>query len=266
MIMLDGLFVGRTAEDVKNMLVDELAVTMSALKANPKVYWIWNQRRWCLENIPLGPEEEDESGGKVTGTVWQQGAWDKEIFVAEKMLDADPRNFHAWDYRRYCLSQMPNPRAETQELQYTYRKIAGSLSNFSAWHQRSKVLGSLWSQGKLNEAKSREQEFDLVRNAMYTDPDNQGVWMYHRWLVGTDGSRSLLEREIGAIQELLEDQCDSKWCMESIVHYKRMIVFKYANEEDVGVLSQECREMLSRLIELDPARRRRYESLCKSGI
>ena len=27
-------------------------------------------------------------------------------------------------------------------------------------------------------------EFDLVKNAMYTDPEDQSVWIYHRWLVG----------------------------------------------------------------------------------
>ena len=27
-------------------------------------------------------------------------------------------------------------------------------------------------------------EFELVRNAMYTDPEDQSVWVYHRWLVG----------------------------------------------------------------------------------
>lgn len=26
-------------------------------------------------------------------------------------------------------------------------------------------------------------EFELVRNAMYTDPGDQSVWIYHRWLI-----------------------------------------------------------------------------------
>ncbi len=153
-------------------------MTMSALKARPKVYWIWNHRRWCLENIPDGP------GQAVHG--WKQDAWNKELFVVQKMLDADPRNcmfflpsfpsplypfpliefrhfIHmlvtvlAWDYRRYILSEMPTPPSEITELAYTSKKIESNFSNFSAWHQRSKTLAPLWVQGKLDESKSREE-------------------------------------------------------------------------------------------------------------
>ena len=68
--------------------MDELGMTMSALKAHPKVYWIWNHRRWCLEHIPYGPGKESDDD--YTG--WKQSAWSRELAVAEKMLDADARN------------------------------------------------------------------------------------------------------------------------------------------------------------------------------
>ena len=60
---------------------------------------------------------------------------------------------HAWNYRRYILESMPVKRSETTELVYTKRKIEANFSNFSAWHQRSKVLSSLWDAGKLDRAK-----------------------------------------------------------------------------------------------------------------
>lgn len=96
---------------------------------------------------------------------------------------------------------MPVKRPDISELVYTKRKIEANFSNFSAWHQRSKVLSSLWAAGQLDKLKSIEEgqciimcdvgfhahscsEFDLVRNAMYTDPNDQSVWIYHRWLIG----------------------------------------------------------------------------------
>lgn len=140
---------------------------MAALKVHPKVYWIWNHRGWCLNNVPSGPGTEDE--GDPRG--WEKDLWNRELFVVEKMLDADSRNCKAfftvfyllltiivlaWSYRRVVLASMPIPRPETSELAYTTRKIEANFSNFSAWHQRSKVLLSLWSKGELDPKKSRE--------------------------------------------------------------------------------------------------------------
>ncbi|XP_006458270.1 hypothetical protein AGABI2DRAFT_216711 [Agaricus bisporus var. bisporus H97] len=256
-IFLNGLFPHRTPEKIIELLYDDLDMTMGALKTHPKVYWIWNHRRWCLENIPSGPApagEEDANG-------WKQAAWQKDLFVVEQMLNKDPRNFHAWDYRRYILSQIPKPPLPKTELAYTKAKIVSNFSNFSAWHQRSKILLSLWSSGNLDESKSKENEFKLITDAMYTDPHDQSVWIYHRWLVGNNSTRKVLEREISVISDLLAEQPDSKWCLESLVHYKRMLINSHKDAVDAQALTDECHALLLQLSEIDPMRSRRYKDI-----
>ena len=62
-------------------------MTMAALREHPKVYWIWNHRRWCLENVPDGPVVDGRPSLQ-----WRKANWQKELTVVEKMLDADARN------------------------------------------------------------------------------------------------------------------------------------------------------------------------------
>lgn len=67
------------------------------------------------------------------------------------------RAVHAWNYRRYILASAPDRRPEAAELAYTTRKIEANFSNFSAWHQRSKILASMWAKGELKDEDSRNQ-------------------------------------------------------------------------------------------------------------
>ncbi|KAG6817084.1 hypothetical protein H0H87_012852 [Tephrocybe sp. NHM501043] len=177
-ILLNGIFPASSPDEINDAITGDLSSTMIALKAHPKVYWIWNHRRWCLENTPHEPSVDGETGAGV----WRKANWDRELYVVEKMLDADPRNFHAWNYRRYVLASMPVPRSEKSELVYTSRKIEANISNFSAWHQRSKVLTSLRESSTNAPARPTEEGDD----------------------------KELLESEILAIQELLDEQPDSK--------------------------------------------------------
>ncbi|KAH9946233.1 rab-protein geranylgeranyltransferase [Epithele typhae] len=259
-ILLKGIFQDSPPTQVNDILSDDLSLTTAFLKQHPKVYWIWNHRQWCLRMVPDGPTDEKPYE-------WRQSYWTKELFVAEKMLEADSRNFMAWNYRRTILESMPVKKPETADLAFTKRKIEANFSNFSAWHQRTKVLTSLWDAGKLDKKKSVEDEFDLVKNAMYTDPNDQSVWIYHRWLIGAGDNISIVEREIEAIQELLEEQPDSKWCMESLVYYKRLLLRAHEDTMDSGErqsLSQACNDLLSRLQTIDPDRRQRYVDIGES--
>ena len=60
-------------------------MTTAFLKQHPKIYAIWNHRRWCLEQVPDGPTESDPNG-------WKMANWKKELYVVEKMLDVDRKS------------------------------------------------------------------------------------------------------------------------------------------------------------------------------
>lgn len=250
-ILLNGIFPSSTPEQINNILADELMLTTMALKEHPKVYWLWNHRRWCLQNIPDGPIVDSTSSMQ-----WRNDNWNKELAVVEKMLNADPRNFMAWNYRRYVLASMPTQRPELAELAYTTRKISSSFSNFSAWHQRSKVYTSLWRSGQLDPVKSRDEELELIHNAIYTDPEDQSAWIYHRWLMGSGDDESQLLRELAVIEELLSEQPDSKWCMDSLVYYNKLLLKKHRPHSTE--LREKCLALLQQLEDIDPPRRYRY--------
>jgi len=231
-------------------------MTTNALKVHPKVYWIWNHRRWCLEHIPENPNSADTQA-------WRRSTWERELFIVEKMLDADSRNFLAWDYRRYVLASLPVRRSEKAELAYTTKKIEANFSNFSAWHQRTKVLSSLWASGGVDRASSLQREFELVQNAMFTLPEDQSAWLYHRWLIDSGEDKATLEREIEVVQTLLDEQQDSKWCMESLVTYKVLLLKNHmpsGSQESLDATNQ-CLTLLAQLEELDPMRRQRYRDM-----
>ncbi|KAF9518935.1 hypothetical protein BS47DRAFT_1370925 [Hydnum rufescens UP504] len=271
-IFLNGVFPKSNPAEIHARLKDDLEFTLRALKQHPKVYWIWNHRRWCLEHIPVAHDARPEAqgGAERDGLDWQRQSWARELFVVEKMMDADPRNFHAWNYRRYVLASLPpdppsgdSPssgpslalhRTPASELAFTTKKIEANFSNFSAWHQRSKVYAatgqmadaSIRDAGQLNSPLFLDLNSSFVNQAMYTDPNDQSAWIYHRWLISQNPDPAVIHREIQIIQDLLAEEPDSKWCLESL--------------ED-GSVKTEVTKILQRLIDIDPKRKERYHDL-----
>ncbi|CUA69047.1 protein geranylgeranyltransferase type II [Rhizoctonia solani] len=251
-ILSEGIFPQSSPEDVFKALDAELSLTLAALQVHPKVYWLWNHRRWCLGIIPDGPHEAEKS--------WKSMVWARELAIVEKMLDRDPRNFHAWNYRRYALASMPESdrRSPESELAYTTRKIEQNFSNFSAWHQRTKVFGVLWKDHPGLEATAKPGEFEFVRNALWTDPGDQSAWLYHRWLIAKGDDIKTLRSEISSVEELVaEVGSDSKWPLQALVHYKTLL----ATHEPTAKsdLLRECRALTEKLIQIDPMRRQMYQ-------
>lgn len=68
------------------------------------------------------------------------------------MLNLDSRNFLGWGYRRTVISALESIALQSEgstasmtesEFEYTTKMINSNLSNFSAWHNRSKLIPKL---------------------------------------------------------------------------------------------------------------------------
>ena len=145
--LLIARFTGLEAFAIAAALQDDLRFLLPLLIKFPKCYWIWNHRLWLL--------------GQTTARLPPADArafWTEELRLVAQMLARDGRNFHGWGYRRTVVAALesealavesttddgagvrqPESRTE-QEFAYTTRMIRTNLSNFSAWHNRSKLI------------------------------------------------------------------------------------------------------------------------------
>ena len=111
----------------------------------PKCYWIWNYRLWLLQR-----------GTELLLPTTALTLWQEELGLVGKMLSHDSRNFHGWGYRRTVVASLERITGNSMvehEFDYTTKMIKIHLSNFSAWHQRTKLLLRL-----LNEQSATDTE------------------------------------------------------------------------------------------------------------
>ncbi|CAI9744170.1 geranylgeranyl transferase type-2 subunit alpha-like [Octopus vulgaris] len=157
----------RSTKDLQRLFEEELSFIESCLRVNPKSYGSWDHRIFVQQNIP-------------------HPNWTRELALCNKFLEYDERNFHCWDYRRFVVKNS-NSVTLQDEFDFTTTKICNNFSNYSSWHYRSKLLPLLLpdpSQPAGTKEEAILEEFEIVQNAMFTDPDDQSAWFYHRWLLG----------------------------------------------------------------------------------
>ncbi|ORX91828.1 geranylgeranyltransferase type II [Basidiobolus meristosporus CBS 931.73] len=264
-------FAQLSKEEIQEICVNELSLLEEVIRTTPKSYWVWNHRRWVLHTMP-------------------EPNWKRELHLVGKMLDLDSRNFHGWSYRRSVVAELrkisPNEEIDATEFAYTTSKINQSFSNGSAWHYRSKLLPSVLLQTPANQRSALlENEYELVKAAFYTDPEDQSAWIYHRWLIGkswnpgttsensqhTHGEKistsnviesigldrvKILEREIEAVRELVEIEPECKWPLQTLSYLQNELRITTASD-----MAEEIREHLTTLQVIDQLRKGRYQDL-----
>jgi len=281
--IMNALFATPSGEDVsapksEDLVQDDLRLTFGLLRKFPKCYWIWNYRNWLLE---AGETELGVNAGRKL--------WSGELQLVNKMLHADSRNFHAWSYRRIVVSQFERlsaaeegktPQTLTEsEFDYTTKMIKTNLSNFSAWHNRSKLIPRLLRERNADPKARRvllDSELALICEAINTDPFDQSIWFYHQYLMLaispncppkelvvadlSNGEREkYYEHELEYIKDILEDEADCKWIYEGLLY----LAGAYLEVESgtKAFTTKDMRSWLEELMRLDPLRKGRWEDV-----
>jgi geranylgeranyl transferase type-2 subunit alpha len=257
----------------------------------PKCYWIWNYRLWLLK----------EGNKRLEHNVARE-LWNRELILVGKMLTRDSRNFHGWGYRRKVISELESSALNGKsmvesEFEYTTKMIRASLSNFSAWHNRSKLIPRLLDERNASDDERRQfledgmlssipsvvytdrcLEFELITQAIFTDafPYAQSVWFYYQFLMTTltdyvghatitpnftvEERTEFVTIQLVNLRDILDGAEDCKWVYDALLEYT-MALCEMEERQPRNDEKLDCRSWLAELRKLDPFRAGRWDDL-----
>ena len=289
----------------------ERALTTTALKQNPKAYGAWFHRKWILQKFrPSATILEEELG--LTSTFlkadernfhcWNYrrfvvaclgNSWDGEWTVVGLQQDGESNKplmgqqvVEPSKQVSSCKLTIP-AHLIASEFEFTTDKITQNFSNFSAFHYRSQLLDLAHASAVGNDEfrtvmeERLDQEFQLVEDAVCTEPDDQTCWWYHSILLDLiqlidnneettndklmDRFTDRLLEQADLFRELLEDSPNSKWVILGLFKVLQILETTSANEEEPddasGDSKTERETLLEKLKQIDPYRANRYEYL-----
>ena len=142
------------------------------------------------------------------------------IFFFLSFIEYDERNFHCWAYRYSLLQRLYSLSSDLElfyesELSFLRSAIGSNLSNYSAWHYRSKYLDKLLDYNPSRRFDLLFNEWQLVLSAVYTDCSDQAAWFYARWLLFKQLGNEFIheDKHIQPLEELDQLEPGNKWCM-----------------------------------------------------
>ncbi|TKA61303.1 hypothetical protein B0A49_09577 [Cryomyces minteri] len=296
-----------TPRTTHDLIADDLRFLIPLLRLYPKCYWMWNHRLWLLQ------QSTDLLPRSAARRLWQE-----ELGLVGRMLTLDSRNFHGWGYRRVVVSALESQTLAStlqsdstpqngeeataqgeqeagavsmveQEFVYTTRMISTNLSNFSAWHNRSKIIPRLLYERCVSSIMRRQlldDEFELVRRGLWTDPYDQSLWFYHDYLMSImspsvpaeaaivldltdEDRRERLRGERDSVEEMLEGAEDCKWIYQALLQCTAQYLGLAVKVKNGDIkhnapdpeVKNNMRVWLEQLKTLDPLRMGRWDDL-----
>ena len=148
---------------IADLIKSDLLFLIPLLRSFPKCYWIWNYRLWLLDEAK-----------RLLPLPLARGLWQEELALVGRMLSLDSRNFHGWGCRRFVVETLEMLLSEgttrktmaPEEFEYAKKMISTNLSNFSAWHYRTKLIQRLLNENSAND----EERKNMLNNGLSSFP------------------------------------------------------------------------------------------------
>ncbi|EXJ77001.1 geranylgeranyl transferase type-2 subunit beta [Capronia epimyces CBS 606.96] len=266
----------RRVSQVLDIIQLDLQFLFPLLLKFPKCYWIWNHRLWLLQQATA-----------LLPVAQARPLWEEELGLVGKMLSRDSRNFHGWGYRRIVVQSLESLRLQgqsmsRQELEYTKKMIGINLSNFSAWHNRTKLILKILDEENATDderQKMLDEELELIHQALF-DPYDQSLWFYHQNLMctfdldlaaksmaphlSTEQRLSYIASERRYIEEVLEDAQDCKWPYQALIECTLLEAKMQQGLQEDG--RTKILQWLTELKTLDPLRKGRWLDMERSLV
>ncbi|XP_020580824.1 geranylgeranyl transferase type-2 subunit alpha 1 isoform X2 [Phalaenopsis equestris] len=155
---------------------EAISASSKLLEINPEILTVWNYRKHAfLQNLK---EATDSEGIK--------SLVDDELRAVEMALRANPKSYGAWFHRKWVLSQGLAAVDFDREFRLLDHLLKADSRNFHGWNYRSELLSRLLNKkapGFVDRESILTKEYDLVSQALFTDPSDQSGWFYHLWLL-----------------------------------------------------------------------------------
>jgi geranylgeranyl transferase type-2 subunit alpha len=296
------------------ILQSELDLCAQFLMLDERNFHCWNYRRYVVavlgSRTAREPAEHNYNGAWSSwmDLLGEDGTSNEILMGAQIALDSTTSKNLTSSFSKEKLNDLI-----VSEWNFTSSKIQDNFSNGSAFHYRSKLISFVLESrlasdddtqdnaaGLMRKQEeilsiAREEWEEILLNAIFTEPDDQTPWWYHRFIVAwakptldlkdtlgdsynelVDNYESLLYEMADSLRELLEVEKENgleedsakrdeskgakcKWAYLGL-HLVLFSLIKLQRDDTVELLD-EAQECLDALNAIDPCRRERYKML-----